>query len=167
MRKLCVVACATTVAALSAASAQAAPRIQGENARFGDRDTRTAKVAPTPQQRRIARREGLRATWNRFGTPQTLSVTTGSVATGLSKDPVAAAREWIAENRTLLGIDSRRLQLVSSNPVGAGRVVLLRQRFGALPAGRDGLIALGVRNGRVAYVSSSLAQETSLRARAG
>jgi hypothetical protein len=129
------------------ASAHAAPRIQGENARFGDRDTRTAKVAPTPQQRRIARREGLQATWNRFGTPQTLSVTTGSVATGLSKVPVVAAREWIAENRTLLGIDTRRLQLVSSNPVGAGR---------------DGLIALGVRNGRVVYVSSSLAQETSL-----
>ena len=119
-------------------------------------------MAPTAQQRRLAQSAGLKATWNQFGTPRSLSVTRGSVATGLAADPVAAAREWIAANRDLLGIDRSRLELVSSAPIGAGRAVMLRQRFGSLTAGRDGLIVVGVTHGRVAYVSSSLASDTSV-----
>jgi hypothetical protein len=72
--------------------AQAAQRFEGENARLGDRDTRTARVVPSAQQRRLAQPAGVRATWNRFGTARTLSVTRGSIARGLSADPVAAAR---------------------------------------------------------------------------
>ena len=162
MRKLCVAACATTVAAVSAASAQAATDIQGESSRFGDRDTRTARVAPSAEQRRLAREEGLKARWNRFGTAEAVSAPRGAVARGLPGDPVAAARQWIAANRDLLGIDSSRLRLVASNPIGDGRAVLLRQRFGSLPAGRDGMIAVGVRDGAIAYVSSSLAPDTTL-----
>ena len=162
MRKLCVAACATTVAAVSAAGAQAATDIQGESSRFGDRDTRTARVAPSAEQRRLAREEGLKARWNRFGTAEAVSAPRGAVARGLPGDPVAAARQWIAANRDLLGIDSSRLRLVASNPIGDGRAVLLRQRFGSLPAGRDGMIAVGVRDGAIAYVSSSLAPDTTL-----
>ena len=40
--------------------------------------------------------------------------------------------------------------------------MLLRQRFGALAAGRDGLIVVGVVGGKVAYVSSSLATDTTV-----
>jgi hypothetical protein len=80
MRRTCVAVSVAAVAAIGGGVAQGATRIQGENARLTDRDTRTGRVAPTAQQRRLASRAGLRATWNQFGTPRSLSVTRGSVA---------------------------------------------------------------------------------------
>ena len=67
---------------------------------------------------------------------------------------------WLAGNTTLLGIDGSAvadLELLASAPIGKGRAVLFRQRFGGLPAGHDGLVVVGVVAGKVAYVSSSLA----------
>ncbi len=162
MRRFCVAASATVVAALSAASAQAAPHVQGEQARVADRDVRVGRVAPTAHQRRLAADAGLRATWTRFGTPRSLTKARGAIASGLAADPVRAARQWIADNRDLLGIDASRLTLVRSAPVGAGSAVMLRQTFGSLPIGRDGLIVVGVADGRVAYVSSSLAADRTI-----
>jgi extracellular elastinolytic metalloproteinase len=162
MRRFCVAASTAAVVAMTAASAQAATRIQGEHSRLTDRDARTGRVAPTAHQRALARREGVTATWNRFGTPSSLTTTTGAVASGLSGNEILAARQWLADNRALLGVGTRDLELVSATPIGAGRAVLFRQRFGALPTGRDGTIVLAVRNGRVAYVSSSLAKETEI-----
>ena len=157
----------TVFAALGAAAsgAQAAPRIQGENATLGDVDARHGRAAPSASQRRVAARGGLRATWNRFGTPRSLAASDGYLARGLAADPVVAARGWIAGNLAVLGIDAaaaRNLELVSAAPIGAGRAVLLRQRFGALPAGRDGVIVVGVAGGKVAYVSSSLTTDTTV-----
>jgi extracellular elastinolytic metalloproteinase len=106
-----------------------------------------------------------KAKWNRFGTPRSLIRVDGYLARGLPGNPVTAARRWIAENRVLLGLsetETSDLELVSAAPVGAGRAVLLRQRFDGLAAGHDGLIVVGVVEGSVAYVSSSLARETAL-----
>jgi extracellular elastinolytic metalloproteinase len=162
MRRVCIAVSATAVVALGAAAgAQGAPRIQGEHARLADRDVRTGRVAPSSRQRALARREGLRVTWNRFGTPRSLAATRGSVASGLSADPVVAARQWIAGNRALLGIGAGRLEVVRSAPIGSGHAVMLRQRYGSLAAARDGLIVVGVVGGRVKHVSSSLAQDTA------
>ena len=55
MRRVCVAVSVAAVAGGAAASAQGAPRIQGEHAKLTDRDARTGRVAPTAQQRRIAR----------------------------------------------------------------------------------------------------------------
>ena len=123
---------------------------------------RTGAVAPTARQRRLAAGADLRTTWNRFGTPGTLTARSGYVARGLSRDPVAAARQWVGRNEALLGIGDADLELVGAAPIGAGRAVMLRQRFGALDAGRDGLIVLGVKGGNVAYVASTLAKDTQL-----
>ena len=46
-------------------------------------------------------------------------------------------------------------------PMGRGAAVLFRQRFGGLHAGVDGLLAVGVRDGAVYYVSSSLARSSA------
>jgi hypothetical protein len=150
------------VAAITAASAQAAPQVQGEQARSADRDVRVGHVAPTAHQRALAARAGVRATWTRFGTPRSLTKARGPIATGLSRDAVRAARQWIADNRALLGIDRSHLKLVRSARIGAGRAVMLRQRFGSLPIGRDGLIVVGVAGGKVSYVSSSLAADRTI-----
>jgi extracellular elastinolytic metalloproteinase len=121
-----------------------------------DVDARDGRVAPSARQQDLA--SGLQVTWNRFGTPNVVAPRSGFLATGLSSDNVTAARQWIARNRALLGIGSGELEVVTST----GHAVLLRQTFDGVSAGRDGLIAVGVSNGRVAYVSSSLAQDTNI-----
>ncbi len=83
------------------------------------------------------------------------SPNSGYLATGLSSDQETAARQWIARNRALLGIGATDLELVTVTD----HAVLLRQTFDGVAAGHDGLIAIGVKDGRVAYVSSSLAQD--------
>jgi extracellular elastinolytic metalloproteinase len=132
-------------------------RLRG-NHQFADVDARTGHRAPSARQTALSHGKTVR--WNRFGTPRVLTADQGYLATGLSSDPVVAAKEWLADNTELLGIDGSsvaNLQLLSSAPIGAGRAVLFRQRFGALPAGHDGLVVVGVVDRKVAYVSSSLA----------
>jgi len=150
--------CATTLVAMGVAAtgALAAPGFQGENSTPPDLDARDGRVAPSAQQRSLA--SGLQVTWNRFGTPHAVAPRSGYLATGLSSDNVTAARQWIARNRALLGIDLTQLEVVTATD----HAVLLRQTFDGVSAGRDGLIAVGVRDGRVAYVSSSLAPDTNI-----
>jgi hypothetical protein len=139
-----------------ATGAVAAPSFQGEHALPGDVDARDGRVAPTARQRSLA--SGLQVTWNRFGTPQTIATRDGYLATGLSSDQETAARQWIARNRALLGTGGANLELVTVTD----HAVLLRQTFEGVWAGHDGLIAVGVKDGRVAYVSSSLAQDANV-----
>jgi extracellular elastinolytic metalloproteinase len=162
--RLLVVGAAITVAAAitppaSGGNSQgASPRLQGDPHAVTDLDARKGSKAPSGRQIALARGKTVR--WNRFGTPQVLAAGGGYLATGLSSDPVAAARQWLAGNAALLGIDGADvagLELLSSAPLGAGRAVLFRQRFGGLQAGHDGLVVVGVVGGKVAYVSSSLA----------
>jgi extracellular elastinolytic metalloproteinase len=152
--------------AVAATGAAAAPAgFQGENGTRQDVDARQGSRAPSSTQRALANDRGATATWNRFGTPRSLTRAGRYLATGLPDDPVAAARRWIAQNRGLLGLSTAAaddLELLNSAPMGAGRALLLRQRFDGLAAGRDGLLVVGVVEGKVAYVSSSLARNTRL-----
>ncbi len=152
--------------AVAATGAAAAPAgFQGENGTRQDVDARQGSRAPSSTQRALANDRGATATWNRFGTPRSLTRAGRYLATGLPDDPVAAARRWISQNRGLLGLSAAAagdLELLNSAPMGAGRALLLRQRFDGLPAGRDGLLVVGVTEGKVAYVSSSLARNTTL-----
>lgn len=115
---------------------------------------------PTAAQRALAGRLGAEVTWNRFGTPHSISRVSGWVATGLSRDPATAARQWVSANRRLFRLSAdglARLELLNVNPIGDGAAVLFRQRFGDLTSAYDGLLTVGVTGGKVAYVSSSIA----------
>jgi hypothetical protein len=86
------------------------------------------------------------------------------VATGLPADPQAAARAYLEANQDLYGLDGPAVAAMDRllvAPIGAGTVVLLRQRFGDLPAGYDGQVAILVQDGTVVHVSSSLSRSTS------
>jgi extracellular elastinolytic metalloproteinase len=136
---------------------------QGEDAKIKDVDARKGKKEPTAAQVKAA--QGVSARWNKLGTPEVAARPGGYLATGLPTDPVAAAKQWIADNRELLGLSETAaadLEVVASNPIGAGASVLLRQRFDGLAAGLDGQIAVGVVDGKVAFVSSSLSKDTTL-----
>ena len=158
MRRSCLAVCVSVLVVMGvvAAGALAAPGFQGEHAMAPDLDARDGRVAPSARQRDLA--SGLQVTWNRFGTPHAVAPRSGYLATGLSSDNATAARQWVARNRSLLGIGATGLEVVTATD----HAVLLRQTFDGVSAGRDGLIAVGVSNGRVAYVSSSLAQDTSI-----
>jgi hypothetical protein len=126
-----------------------------------DLDLRAGSVAPTGRQRELVRAMGATAVWNRFGTPHALTPSAGSyLATGLASDELAAAREWISDNRSLFRLSAdgvRSLEVIRNAPIGSGRAITLQQTFGALDAGLDGRITLGLVDGKLAYVSSSIA----------
>jgi hypothetical protein len=101
----------------------------------------------------------LKVRWNGLGTPAAVSRLSGALATGLARDPEKAARQYLAGHAELFTLRAAavdELATVAVTPVGAGSVVLLRQRFGELPAAHEGLVAVAVRDGDVLRVSSSL-----------
>jgi extracellular elastinolytic metalloproteinase len=127
-----------------------------------DRDFRAGSISPTAAQRTAVQNLGAAVRWNRFGTPQSLIKYGGWLASGLTGRPEAAARRWVRTNRGLFRLsdaDVTNLDLVAVNQLrgSEGYAVLFRQRFGNLAAGQDGLIIVGIRAGKVAYVSSSAA----------
>ncbi|WP_433479316.1 M36 family metallopeptidase [Spirillospora sp. CA-142024] len=135
------------------------PRPPGEQAELPDKDARTGDLAPTGRQRSAAR--GVTVRWNRLGTPASVT-DAGPLATGLPGDPEKAARAYLTAHRDLFGLDAAAvgaLEKVAVNPIGDGAAVLLRQRFGDLPAGYDGLVAIGVAGGEVVSVTSTLARD--------
>jgi extracellular elastinolytic metalloproteinase len=129
---------------------------------LADVDARAGSVQPTAGQLAAVDALGASARWNRFGTVQSLIRYGGFLATGLSADAIVAAKDFVSTNRVLFRLSDSGLQnlevLNDSTLTGsAAHVVLLRQRFGDLPSANDGLIAVGVSGGKVAYVSSSAA----------
>src|SRR5262249_33898424 len=104
----------------------------------------------------------LRVRWNALGTPAALSIPGQVLATGLAADPETAARQYLQRNAGLFGLTAAAvdsLERVSVAPIGSGAAVLLRQRYGNLPAGYDGQVALAIRGGSVVRVTSSLARD--------
>jgi extracellular elastinolytic metalloproteinase len=127
-------------------------------------DNRRGRLAPTAQQRKGAAETGAIARWNTLGTPAALTPTEEPLAAGLPAEPVAAAKAYVASNLDVLGLSTSgadALEVLTTQKLGEGAVVIFRQRFGDLVAGRDGLLSVGVRAGQVWSVSSSLARDAA------
>ncbi|SBT66263.1 Fungalysin metallopeptidase (M36) [Micromonospora sediminicola] len=164
----------------AAAGGQAAPReetatqaspdhLPGDRHDTKAKDNRKGRVAATERQRDRAAALGARVRWTDFGTPATLTSTGKPLATGLPADPAAAARAYVTANRDVLGLTAEGaagLEQLTVAPMGQGATVLFRQRFGDLPAAVDGMLAIGVRDGAVWHVSSSLARDAGTPAAA-
>ncbi|GLY81650.1 M36 family metallopeptidase [Actinoallomurus iriomotensis] len=148
----------------SAAQNAAAPRGQAPRSGVGDRDARPGHRAPSARQRDLVARQRVDARWNNLGTPTSLVSRDTALATGLPADPATAARTYLSQQHEMLGLTQKAvdsLEVVAVNPIGAGSAVLFRERFGSLPAGYDGLAAVGVAGGKVYLVSSTLAPDVS------
>ena len=151
------VASAAPAVGTAAAEPAAATTLTGP----ADVDNRKGSMKPTAAQASAAGKLGTRVRWNAYGTPASLGPAT--LATGLAKDPVAAAKEYLLGNTALFGLDAKAvdaLNTVAVSPLGSGAVVLLQQTFGTLPAGNDGLVALAVTGGKVVRVTSTLSRMT-------
>ena len=95
-----VVAALAFLALIPATSAFAIGDILPSQAGKPDIDARAGSVAPTAAQQQIVSNLGAHATWNQFGTPRSLINYGGYLATGLSTDPVAAAKADCPRSRT-------------------------------------------------------------------
>ncbi|MGZ4499413.1 MAG: M36 family metallopeptidase [Nocardioidaceae bacterium] len=131
---------------------------------LGDYDARGTAL-PSALQRRAAAALGARVRWNRFGTPSSVLALDGSLGAASSADPVAAARTWLDQHRSLLGLSAaqvRGLAVVNDQRFAASpaRAVLFRQTFGDLAPALDSMVTVGVAHGRIVYVSSSLTKTT-------
>ncbi|MFG6192389.1 M36 family metallopeptidase [Nonomuraea sp. JJY05] len=127
-----------------------------------DVDNRQGRVAPPAGLNARSAGAAAEIRWNALGTPAAVT-SAEPLAEGLGSDPEQAARTYLKNNPAVFGLSAQAvdaLERVAVNPVGAGHAVLLRQRFGDLPAGVDGLVAVGVVNGQVRHVTSSLSRET-------
>ena len=169
-RPLVALAAAGALVALGAGvvpagAAPPAPHDQASQQSTGDRDLRPGQRAPSARQRDLAARQRVTVRWNRLGTPAGLISQGPALAAGLPADAVAAARAYLGRQREMLGLSQRAvdsLEVVAVNPIGdAGDAVLLREKFGDLPAGYDGLVAVGVARGNVYSVNSTLAPDVS------
>ncbi|MCG5217211.1 M36 family metallopeptidase [Streptosporangium sp. KLBMP 9127] len=124
-----------------------------------DLDHRRGSVPPP----KLIRADGAATIrWNTLGTP---AVITGSapLAEALGADPEQAARAYLKANEAMFGLSAGAvdaLEKVAVNPLGQGHAVLLRQRFGDLPAGVDGQVAIGVFDGQIRHVTSTLSRDT-------
>jgi len=159
-----VLATATGSLANSGADTSGPPNIQGEARTLPNVDNRRGRHAPSQAQRSRVK-SGSEVRFNKFGAPQALSDPGTYLATGLSQGDVAAAREYLIDNRELLGLSGDELaslELVNAPPIGRGSAVLFRQVFDGLEAGRDGLVTVGVVDGKVAFLSSSLTTDTNV-----
>jgi extracellular elastinolytic metalloproteinase len=126
------------------------------------KDNRVSKAEPSANQRRRAGQLNARVRWNALGTPAVLASTGAPLATGLAADPARAALDYIAANRDVLGLTesgAAALEVLTVAPMGLGSAVLLRQRFGGLNAAVDGMMSIGIRDGSVWYLTSSLAPD--------
>ena len=166
------------VAALSAlavpASALGVANIREQNDGLPDYDVRSGALAPTSAQRAVVRRLGARATWNKFGTPATLSKRGKYLATNIrGKNASFAARRWLERNKALFRLRTTAGLVLAGDtrlPFSRAHSVTFRQIFDGLQS-TDGLITVGVtgsaRKGwKVAFVSSTLTTDTALDGRA-
>ena len=170
VRRASIAAVAVLALAGGAATASAAqPGFQGEEKGHRSKDARQGTKAPTQRQRELASRAGLTARFNRLGTPSLVTASEGALRRGLPSGAEAAARAYLRAERELFGLSAAAvddLELVSISPLGDGAAVLLRQRFGRLPAGLDGLVSIGVRDGDALFASSSLSRDAAAPAAA-
>lgn len=117
---------------------------------------------PTAAQRAAAARLGaVDLRWNQFGTPSSILPAHGSLGPATSADPVAAARSWLRAHAAVFGLTTAQvagLELVNDQKLAqsSARAVLFRQTFGDLTPALDSMVTVGVANGQIAYVSSSI-----------
>ena len=119
-------------------------------------------------QKDAARTLGADVRWNEFGTPASILPRDGSLGAA-STDPAeapASARAWLRANRGVLGLtldEVNSLEVVENQEFAQSdaRAVLFRQKWGNLSSAIGGMVTVGVANGEIAYVSSSLVKDTS------
>jgi extracellular elastinolytic metalloproteinase len=136
-----------------------------------DLDLRGTALPSATQRQAVAGLGAVDVRWNQFGTPTSLLPADGSLGPASSSDPVVAARTWLSRNAAVFGLTAGQvadLEVVNNQRLAQSdaRAVLFRQRFGDLTPARASMVTVGVANGEIAYVSSSITRTTGTPAAA-
>ncbi len=128
---------------------------------FDVRSAQTA-VSPTLGQEEIVNVMGATVRWNQFGTPQTLIRHGDFLATGFDADAVTAARQFLSANHDLFRVSADDVAAWELYHVGEfafsdARAVKFRQTFDGQPSQAGGIVTVGVIDGNVSIVTSSIA----------
>ncbi len=141
-----------------------ATSLEEASAGLGDLDLRGTALPSAAQKSAAA---GLSGTvrWNRFGTPASISPVSGTLGLASSGDAEAAARSWLSSHASVFGMSTsqmKSLTLVRSQKLaGSGaRAVLFRQDFGGPAPALGSMVTVGIGDGAVQYVSSSLVRSS-------
>ena len=136
-----------------------------------DVDARGVRLPSLSQRRAAAALDTASLRWNDFGTPASILPDDGVLARAASGNAVTAARRYLADHASVLGLTRSQigaLELVNDQRMvsSGGHAVLLRQRFGGLRPSLGSMVTVGVANGAITYVSSSLTRTTGTPAAA-
>jgi extracellular elastinolytic metalloproteinase len=128
---------------------------------LSDLDARGTALPSAAQRAAAARLGAVDVRWNQFGTPSSILPADGVLARASSTDAVSAARSWLADHASVFGLTRDAiagLELVNDQRLARSdaHAVLLRQRFGELTPALGSMVTVGVADGEIAYVSSSL-----------
>jgi extracellular elastinolytic metalloproteinase len=132
---------------------------------LADRDLRGSAL-PLSSQREAVRALGeTTARWNTLGTPASILPADGSLGAAPGES-VAGARAWLHQHAAAFGLSTAQvdgLALVNDQHLAGSdaRAVLLRQEYDGLPAAAGGMVTVGISDGQVRYVSSSLARSNT------
>ena len=151
-----------TAAGAPATSSPSEFSFQGEDRSPGDIDNRPAAAQPTAQQRSLATDRSTGVAWNRYGAPAVLTPKADAQSRIAAADPVTIARDFLRGSITTFGVSEQsinEMDALVSRPMGDGAYVMLRQRFGGVPTTLDGLAAFGIRDGKVAYMTSTMSPD--------
>ncbi|MET0839619.1 MAG: M36 family metallopeptidase, partial [Marmoricola sp.] len=147
------------------ASLAQAREVLGGLAGLDDLDARGV-AQPSAAQRSAAARLAGAVRWNAFGTPATISPVSGTLGAATSRDAATAARSWLVSHAGVFGLSAdqmRGLKLVNSQKLAGSdaRAVLFRQDFGGPAPALGSMVTVGVGNGAVQHVTSSLVRTTA------
>jgi extracellular elastinolytic metalloproteinase len=138
-----------------------------------DLDARQGQVQPTAEQQAIVSSLGAHATWNEFGTPQSLTRYGGHLATGIqAASATDAARAFVDAYRPLFRLSSTgTLSLLNDARLTGsdGHAVVFVQKFDGLRSAEGGLLTVGIEGSAeqgwsVAYASSTTTGDAALAA---
>lgn len=146
--------------AVSTPALKSVPSLEQATTGLDDLDVRGVALPSAAQKSAAAALDG-GVRWNQFGTPASISPVSGTLGAATSGDAVAAARSWLSSHANLFGLTAAQLNgltLVSNQKLAGSnaRSVLLRQDFGGASPALGSMVTVGVGNGAVQYVSSSL-----------
>ncbi len=135
-----------------------------------DSRTAAAALAPTAAQlQAVSRIAGAKATWNRSGTPRSISVAGGALTAPKSGDPLRIATSWLETNSAAFGLsaaDMTALAVLRNHelPGIKARVLSFAQTFDGIESGLGGILTVVVdRDGRVVSYTGDPVRDTALR----
>ncbi len=146
-------------------STRLAPQsLEQASAGLDDLDVRGV-AQPSAAQKSAAAGLNAAVRWNGFGTPASISPATGNLGSA-SGDAATAARAWLTSHAAVFGLSAaqmRGLTLVNNQLLAgsSARAVLFRQNFGGPAPALGSQVTVGVGNGAIQYVSSSLVRTSA------